>query len=381
MKIAHLINYISADGAFGGPTAVATAQMQELASRGHEVVLIAGWDGAAEVSVKGVTSSLHRSVNALKRGFSGMLAPGTWPKVIRNARNNGILHVHFGRDISSIASSFLHIAFGGKLICQTHGMVMPKTGVAARIVDTIAVRPILRRAEAVLVLTDDEERGLLEVGRGRVVIRRLGNGLRNQIEKRPVSQNEVLFLARLHPRKRVMAFATAATILAEKLPNVRFVVVGPDEGDLNLLEQYIDIHDLSPRLTYEGSLPPGKGVARIARASVYVLPSYGEVFPMSVLEALSVGTPVITTSDSGIAQLLDEKQAATIVNGTPESIADAIQSHFLNPDEAKKKVQAGHKLIDSKFSIIEVVDELEKVYTANLSAATNEGATMNRDTQ
>jgi glycosyltransferase involved in cell wall biosynthesis len=365
MRVAHLLNYVSVDGAFGGPTAVATAQMTALARRGYKVELIAGWDGVAAMPIPGVSVSLFKSVNFLKRGFSAVLAPGILPAIVSNARRGGVLHVHFGRDISSILGSLLHLSLGGRLVCQTHGMVMPRSGLLTRLFDAVATRPILARAETVFALTAEEVKGLDEVSGGRANVERIVNGIERPADARPRKRNEVLFLARLHPRKRVMAFAQAAQLLIERLPETRFAVVGPDEGDLEQLQGFINAHSLNLRIRYEGSLTPGRGGDRIAQATAYVLPSRGEVFPMSILEALSVGTPVVTTTDSGIASLLRDAGAAIVTDGSVESLAEAIAEIIQDPERASVIAECGYKLIENDFSVEKVSDTLIKSYSGS----------------
>jgi glycosyltransferase involved in cell wall biosynthesis len=372
MRVAHLLNYVSVDGAFGGPTAVATAQMTALARRGYDVELIAGWDGLAAMPIPGVSVRLYRSVNFLKRGFSAVLAPGILPAIVRNSRRGGVLHVHFGRDISSIFGSLIHLSLGGRLVCQTHGMVMPRANPLTRLFDAVATRPILSRAETVFALTAEEEAGLDKVCGGQANVERIVNGIESPSEVWPRKRNEVLFLARLHPRKRVMAFARAAQLLVKRLPETHFVVVGPDEGDLQQLQGYISENNLSERIRYEGSLAPGNGVGRIAQATAYVLPSRGEVFPMSILEALSVGTPVVTTLDSGIAPLLGEARAAIVTDGTAESLADAIADIIQNPATASLLAECGYKLVENDFSVEQVADKLIHSYTGHQNGEVQE---------
>jgi hypothetical protein len=61
MRILHVVTLVSADGAYGGPVAVAVAQTQALAELGHDVTLLAGWDGRAKLSAPKVDVQLLRA--------------------------------------------------------------------------------------------------------------------------------------------------------------------------------------------------------------------------------------------------------------------------------------------------------------------------------
>ena len=180
-------------------------------------------------------------------------------------------------------------------VTQTHGMVMPDQSRRARVLDGALTVPVLLSGGCNYVLTDLEEAGLREVLVGRGNIQRLPNGVRvgvARVEDGPAGEPaDVLFLARLQSRKRVMDFLEMAAILHSRNRPARFSIVGPDEGELPRLRRGISELGLHGLVTYEGALPPERVQARLLRASVYVLPSVDEPFPMSLLESLVCRDP------------------------------------------------------------------------------------------
>jgi glycosyltransferase involved in cell wall biosynthesis len=174
----------------------------------------------------------------------------------------------------------------------------------------------------------------------------------------------VLFLARLHPRKNVLLFAEAARRLILSGSSASFQVIGPDEGDLAPLNTFIEQHGLQERLRYGGAVPSDEAQAHLRDAAVFVLPSRGEVVPMTVLEALAVGTPVVLSSDCGLAPELQEAGAAVVIDPEPELLARAIGG--LLTDEARRSALAarGLEYARQSLSIRSVVDRLEEIYAA-----------------
>lgn len=364
MRIAHIVTYVSVDGAFGGPLAVARAQAEELARRGHDVDLLAGWDGEADFSVPGVNVGLFPT-RRIAPGFSGLIAPG----LIRHLRSLGrqydVVHVHFARDLITATAAQLAQRSGRRVVLQPHGMVMPDRRVRARLFDAALVRKVLRRAQRILTLTSAESIGLDKVAGADLQLHRITNGLRppaafvrEESAERPI----VLFLARLHPRKRVLVFAEAARQLSRSGSRAIFRVVGPDEGDLDALQAFITEHGLDGRLVYAGSVGPGGSFDELRRASIFVLPSHGEVFPMTVLEAMSVGTPVIVSRDCGIASELETRHAAVIVDGAAPELAEAIDT--LLSDAQRRDAVARHATdaFHDWLSIEIVAEQLEEHY-------------------
>jgi glycosyltransferase involved in cell wall biosynthesis len=365
MRIAHVVPYISVDGAFGGPIAVADAQTRELALRGHEVQLIAGWDGKARIEIPGVDVRLFRTTPLGPLGFSGLLAPSLLKYLRSDALQLDVVHIHAGRHAISVQAALSAKRRGLPYVLQTHGMVMPDSRAKSRIADALGMKTALRGAATVLALTEREVSGLLQVASGLANIRQVRNGIalsRDSRKDRAIDAvPEVLFLARLHPRKRVMAFAKMAELLETRGLATKFAVIGPDEGDLAELQAFITSSGLRS-LNYEGSIAPGVAHERLAKADVFVLPSVGEVFPMTVLEAMSVGTPVVLARDCGISEELQKQDAAVVTDGSPEELADAVSSLLLDKSR-RASVQTGMKLaLENTFGIAAVVNDLEFEY-------------------
>ncbi|QIS39199.1 glycosyltransferase [Clavibacter capsici] len=369
MRIVQFVSYVSADGAFGGPVAVAVAQARELARRGHDVVLLAGWDGVAELRIPGVRVVLARVQRLPGLGFSGLRSRGALSWLAENAPGVDVLHVHAGRHLLDLEVALTARRLGVRYVMQTHGMVMPG-GALPMLVDCTMTARAIAGAAAVLALTDEEERGLREQFPG-AAVSRIRNGIEERADAPPVVGDdrgqEVLFVARLHPRKRVMAFAEMAALVSRPHPGARFVVVGPDEGDLPALREFMAEHPDVP-LSYDGPLAPGEVTGRLAGAAVYVLPSLREVFPMTVLEALSVGTPVVLTEDCGISDELRVREAALVTDGSPDDLARAVGA-ILSDGDLRDRLDSGMRLaLAEAFSIRATADALLRRYQAGADA-------------
>lgn len=232
----------------------------------------------------------------------------------------------------------------------------------ARLFDRVYV-PLLRRATAALVLTDEEEAGLRQVlgPRGPRLVR-LPNGVRSRPVDAERSTTDVLFLARLQGRKRPETFVRMAALVHRKRPEVSFTLHGSDEGRLAEVRRLIAEEGLGEVVTYRGALDHDAAVRRTARATVYVLPSVDEPFPMSVLESLAVGTPVVCTDSCGIAGTLRRREAALVTDGSPEQLADAVLRLLEDRPLRERVTRAGHAAVEAEFSLAAVADRLEEWY-------------------
>ncbi|MBR5542315.1 MAG: glycosyltransferase, partial [Bacteroides sp.] len=95
---------------------------------------------------------------------------------------------------------------------------------------------------------------------------------------------------------------------------------------------------------------------------VFVLPSYREGFPTSVLEASSMKLPVITTRVTGCIDSIIENETGIFVEHTPESLAKAIEKLYIDFEERKRIGENGRKFVEKYYKQEIVWNEIEKLY-------------------
>ncbi|MCS5496116.1 glycosyltransferase [Cnuibacter physcomitrellae] len=362
MHVAHVVTYISSDAAFGGPVSVALGQAKELASRGHQVDVWAGWDGSYVPQIPGVRFRLFRVARLSRRSFAGLIAPRLLGAFWRERSKYDAVHVHLARDLISLPAALL--VRHSTLVVQTHGMIIPDGRISVRVID-FAVRRVMRGARAI-ALTDTERAKLVAVTRGRVGhVSVIGNGVdvtHMGVEGVQRSRNEVLFLARLNPRKNVLGFAEAARQILRTGKNTTFAICGPDEGQLTPLTEFLTEHGMASSVRYEGAIAPQDVGDRLASSTVFVLPSRNEPFPMTVLEALASGTPVVIDPSCEISDRLMKHDAAVVTDGTNEGLAAAINLLLDNAAERTRLATNGRIALQEEFDIRSVVRKLEVLY-------------------
>ncbi|WP_328460738.1 glycosyltransferase [Actinoplanes sp. NBC_00393] len=351
---------------------VAIGHCAELRRRGHDVLLSAGWQGsgAPPTQLEGVPARLWPSRSVLP-GYrhASLYSVDMHHWIRKHAKDFDVAHLHLARDlVPLIAASALRRA-GTPYVVQTHGMIRPDGRLTARLIDLGLTLPALDGATHLLSLTPAEDDDLVRVTRGKRSPLRLRNGIAvNQRHVRRAPDEtagllDILFMARLHPRKRVMTFARAAAALIIEGVPARFSIVGPDEGDLPLVMELLAEHPaIGRRLTYEGALDHEAAIARLRMADVYVLPSVHEPYPMTVLEALAAGIPVVCTTSCGLSSSLDHEGAAEVVDPAEDEIVRAIRHLILDRDRRRELGKRALETAASTYSLSVVVDELEAMY-------------------
>jgi glycosyltransferase involved in cell wall biosynthesis len=373
VRILHVVTLVSADGAYGGPVAVAVGQTQALAELGHDVALLAGWDGRAALSVPNVDVQLFRARKAVPgTGFAGLCSLGVWREVRHRAAEADVVHVHLGRDMVSLPAAFVADLCGRPFVVQTHGMVRRDSRLRARVVDAILTRRVLQHSAAQLVFTDEEEADSTVVAGRALNTVRVANGVvipTLSANWDGTAMPEVVYCARLHARKRPVAFIEMAAAFLDAGGMARFTMFGPDEGELSAVKEAINAHGLQSKVKYLGALAPADVLPRLSLAQAYVLPSVNEPFPMSLLEAMSLALPAIITDSTGVSAALESSGAAEVTNGSPEAMAQALGEVLDSVSAWQKRSSRARQEIAGHYRADAVAQHLEELYAMAINRA------------
>lgn len=368
VKVLQIATLVTPDGAYGGPIRVAINQTRALREAGHQVELIAGSKGFEQpppTTFDGTNLRLFPARSVPKLGFSGTFSPGLHRWLAENISSADVVHIHMGRDLVTLPSALLAKKFGVPFVLQTHGMVVPSRHPLAGIIDHALTIPALAAASQTLYLTPEEKDGVKAVCAAVSAMTHLPNGVpisRLPSVTMPRENVEVLFLARLHERKRPLMFVEMARQLHTEFPHARFTLVGPDGGDGAAVVDAIHSMNASAFVTWEGAVAPDETSERIRNCDLYVLPSINEPFPMSVLEALAEGKPVIVTDTCGLAPAVADARAGTVVDESQKALTAAARK-FLSDENWRKRAGVNAKsLSETRFSMTNIVTQLERVY-------------------
>ncbi|WP_405195781.1 glycosyltransferase [Streptomyces anulatus] len=378
MKILHVVTLHTPDHAFGGPTRVAFNLSRVQRAAGDDARVMALGDGFPEgelpSQVEGVPVHLFQARHLLPMfEVSGITSATLLRTARRMMRGADLVHVHLMRDLVTLPAALLALVSRTPLVVQTHGMIDPTEKKVAQLTDLLGVRRVLREADAVLHLTEMERVDVNDVAAPVPLTRtvRLVNGVRPQ-ERKPARDPgrppTVLFLARMQERKRPEDFVSAMPHVLARHPEARFVLAGPDTGALAgtlALARKLGVAD---SLDHVGPLEHDQVLAADREADVYVLPAIEEPFPVSVLEAMSVGTPVVITrtcgqapdvAGAGAGRVIDSRVGEDAANA--RKVADAILE-LLEPEAAERAGKAAWELVNEQFTIEAVTATLRRTY-------------------
>jgi starch synthase (maltosyl-transferring) len=171
-------------------------------------------------------------------------------------------------------------------------------------------------------------------------------------ERRPL----VLTVARLDAQKGLPYLLDAAAAV----PDAVFAIAGdgPERAMLEARARTLGLEDRVRFLGHRRDVP-----ALLAASDVFVLPSLAEGLPLSVLEAMAVGIPVVATAIGGTDEVVHDGETGTLVApGDADALADGIRKALTDRDRAHRLAAAGQAYVRRRHSAAAMVAEMSRLY-------------------
>lgn len=196
---------------------------------------------------------------------------------------------------------------GFKWVYLSHGMFEPwsmKNGwLKKKIYFALFEKRMCKKADVIRAVSIPEEQNLRKLFKSR--IRLIYNGVKfipyDPLEKL-MDKKIFLFLARLHHKKGILPLVKAWSKSMKEYSQSELFIVGPDEGELSKINSLIN-----GNIKYLGPLFGEEKKKMLQMAHYYVLPSFSEGFPSSVVEAMSFGAIPVISDGCNFPEVFDEQ--------------------------------------------------------------------------
>jgi glycosyltransferase involved in cell wall biosynthesis len=172
-------------------------------------------------------------------------------------------------------------------------------------------------------------------------------------------------------RKNSEAAIQAFKLVRAKLPDAKLIMFGDGHGQGEIGEQWAVAQDMQQGVEFVGHLPYADLISKMSQeVDILVHPALEEAQPMSLIEAMAMGIPVIAGKDSGgVPWTLDNGTAGVLVDVTkPEQIASAMLELAENTAKRQQQGLAGQTQARKKFHISVVTDAYLDCYQKILQA-------------
>ena len=170
----------------------------------------------------------------------------------------------------------------------------------------------------------------------------------------------IVFVGRLEPQKGHRVLLDAMPAIREVFPRVKLICAG--EGSLRVeLEQKTRELRLEDAVRFVGY--PSDVRDWLALATMTVLPSFYEGLPVTPIESLASGKPVVATSVDGTPEVVvNEKTGLIVPPNDPARLSEAICRMLREPDLADRLARDGREWVLSHFSVERLVKRTEEFY-------------------
>lgn len=170
------------------------------------------------------------------------------------------------------------------------------------------------------------------------------------------------FAGRLVRDKGIIELVRAYKAMRGVHPNVRLMLVGMLEIRDALPEDVVKVIQEDEGIIKTGYVGYAEIEYYYALMNVFVLASYREGFPTSVLEASSMGLPVITTKATGCIDSIIDGETGIFVNHDDKELLMALSSLYENEDKRRMMGAAGRQYVIDHFNQELVWREIKKLY-------------------
>lgn len=309
----------------------------------------------------------------------GGSAGGFSPKLGRalEAQRFDVIHQHGVWQAFSAAVSRIRRRKGTPVMISPHGMLDPwavrNSAWKKRIASALYERENLAGAACIHALNAAEAAAVRTFGlKNQIAIVPNGTSL-PPVGKRPAAASwwppgrVLLFLGRIHPKKGIAELVAAFSQLRNYSPELasdwRLVVAGWDDGGhLAEIVALTESLGLSGHVVFPGALFGEEKDSAYANADAFILPSYSEGLPMTVLEAWSWAVPVFMTAACNLPDGFAAR-AAIEIETQPKRITSVLtEALAAEPAWLRGFGERGRRLVERRYLWNSIVDTHIDVY-------------------
>jgi glycosyltransferase involved in cell wall biosynthesis len=253
-----------------------------------------------------------------------------------------------------------------RVVAMITGLGFAFTGerpsVIARLVEKL-YRAALRNCHSVVFQNPDDQnefvrRALVKPAPLSFVVNGSGIDLQQFSPVALPAEAVFLLIARILRDKGIAEFCAAAQRVRSRFPEARFRIVGWfDENPSAISVEELGNWCREGGIEYRGAVADVR--PEIAAARIYVLPSYREGTPRTVLEAMAMGRPVVTTDVPGCRETVRDGWNGFLVPARdPTALASAMERFLLAPDLATRMGINSRALAEAKYDARRVAESV-----------------------
>ncbi len=286
----------------------------------------------------------------------------------RLVKKNDILHVHMSADNSFYRKAvFIRKAHkeGKKIIIHMHGSTFDLF-YKERCNDAQKqqVREIFAMADKVIALSEDWKEFLAEYICDAQKIVVIYNAVKiPDAYPKDYANRKMLFLGILGQRKGTYDLIEVLPEVLSKYPDSHIYFGG--DGEREQAEQLCMEKGIADRVTFLGWVRGAEKEKLLKECSIYVLPTYHEGMPMSILEAMSYGMAVVSTYVGGIPHIITDGENGLLYEaGNTEQLTESLSAVLEYSGMREELGVRAREKIQNDFNTEVLIEKVMELYRA-----------------
>jgi glycosyltransferase involved in cell wall biosynthesis len=172
----------------------------------------------------------------------------------------------------------------------------------------------------------------------------------------------IVHVGNIRPHKGHSNLIAAVAHLVETHPDVRVISIGGEkyDGDLERVRTEAEEAGVGDRLAFLGRRVDARAFTEAA--DIYVNPADFEGLPVSILEAMALGRPVVATDVGGVPSIIREGTGILVPPKDPEALAAAVGALIDDPERASMLGKGAEALVEDEFGLERMIRRTEAVY-------------------
>lgn len=383
MKILQVIPYFVPAWGYGGPIPVCYELSKKLVENGHNVTVCTtdALDSNNRINVKkekidGIDVLRFRNISNYLAWYHNLFIPIGFINFIKNnLKSYDIIHLHDYRTFLNVILYRYATKYGVPYILQPHGTshIILKKQRLKMLFDKKLGYAIIKKANLILVLNETEAKKLERMGAKTDKIKIIPNGIDTKkvddIPARGVFRNKysidendelVLYVGRIHKSKGLNILIESFANLLSDLPKSKLVLVGPDDGYMDEMKNIVNKFKINKSVVFTGFVDFKTKMAAYNDADVFVTPNFTG-FPVTFLEAMFIGLPIITTNKGDILDWIHNK-VGYVVEYDRDSLRNAIFKVLTDGELKNSMGEKGKRLVKEQFDWDIIAKKIEDIY-------------------
>jgi glycosyltransferase involved in cell wall biosynthesis len=176
----------------------------------------------------------------------------------------------------------------------------------------------------------------------------------------------ILFLANISMRKGIFTLLEAFDRVAKQMPPARLIIAG-DGPSLPAVRQHVEASGYRDRVEFLGRVGRGDVAEVVGRCSVYCLPSRGEPFGITAIEAMACGKPLVVTSAGGLGYIVSDDGGRRVPVDDAGALAAALIEVLQNRELRRRMGEHNRQQVETTYAWPRVATRLELIYREVLS--------------